>query len=133
MARRDDASASFAARCTKTDRVLGKAVADKEAGADTKVVSSSTPIRSLLPDPRSITLAAARFDIASDRTTKLCANHADALVAWLEDDVCKVDGTEFRDLDRPVPMVEVLGVLDRGDAAARRRNALQTPAPVLLS
>src|SRR5260221_6521884 len=103
-----------------------------DAVADTRSVNSSVAISSLLPDPRSISLAAAGFNGASNRAAKLGAQHADTPVAGLEDDVSKVDGTEFRDLNRAVVMVEILGVRDRSDAAARRRGALQALAAALL-
>src|SRR5258708_36260357 len=103
-----------------------------DAVADTRSVNSSVAISSLLPDPRSISLAAAGFDGASNRAAKLGAQHADAPVARLEDDVSKVDGTELRDINRAVAMVEILGVRDRSDAAARRRDALQALASALL-
>src|SRR5258708_24937004 len=103
------------------------------SAADVSNVSSSkASTRRLVPDPRSISLATAGFDGASNRAAKLGAQHADAPVARLEDDVSKVDGTEFRDFNRAVAMVEILGVRDRSDAAARRRGALQALASALL-
>src|SRR5258708_18850721 len=110
-----------------------QASSGSDAVADTRSVNSSVAISSLLPDPRSISLAAAGFNGASNRAAKLGAQHADAPVAWLEDDVSKVDGTEFRDFNRAVAIVEILGVRDRSDAAARRRGALQALAAALLA